>query len=55
MIDASARPIEALDELGSAHDFGWHLQNRGRHDGQWVDLAMITGWVGLIAWVLFHH
>jgi hypothetical protein len=42
-------------ELGSAHDFGWHLQNRGRRDGQWVDLAMIAAWAGLIAWVLVHH
>ncbi len=55
MTDASAGRVEALDEIGSTHDFGWHLQHRGRNDGQWVDVAMIAAWGGLIAWVLLHH
>jgi hypothetical protein len=55
MTNASAGRVEALDEMGSVHDFCWHLQNRGRRNGQWVDLAMITAWGGLIAWTLLHH
>jgi hypothetical protein len=55
MTKRSGGRVEALYEMGSAHDFGWHLQNRGRRDGQWVDLAMIVAWGGLIAWVLLHH
>jgi hypothetical protein len=55
MTNASAGRVEALDEMGSVHDFGWHLQNRGRRSGQWVDLAMITAWGSLIAWALLHH
>jgi hypothetical protein len=47
-----AERVEALDEIGSVHDFGWHLQNRGGRGGQWVDLAVITAWTGLIAWIL---
>jgi hypothetical protein len=55
MTNASAGRVEAFDEMSSVHDFGWHLQNRGRHSGQWVDLAMITAWAGMIAWALLHH
>jgi hypothetical protein len=55
MTNASAGRVEAFDEMSLVHDFGWHLQNRGRHNGQWVDLAMITAWAGMIAWALLHH
>jgi hypothetical protein len=51
----SAGRTGALDEMGPAHDFGWHLQNRGCRNGQWVDLAMIAAWGSLIAWALLHH
>jgi hypothetical protein len=55
MTNASAGCAQALDEIGSVHDFGWHLQNRGRRNGQWVDVAMIAAWGSLIAWALLHH
>jgi hypothetical protein len=57
LTNAKAGHVDALDEAstGPVHDFGWHRQNRGRRSAQWVDVAMVAAWGGLIAWVLLHR
>jgi hypothetical protein len=47
-----------VEEQGHAvkvHDFAWHRRYRGQYSAQFVDVVMVTAWLGFIAWVVFHH
>ena len=37
------------------HDFAWHRRYRGQYSAQFVDVVMVTAWLGFIVWVMFHH
>jgi hypothetical protein len=37
------------------HDFAWHHRHPGQHSAQFVDLVMVTAWLGFIVWVVFYH
>jgi hypothetical protein len=45
-----------VEEEGPAvHDFAWHRRYRGQYSAQFVDVVMVTGWLGFIVWVMFYH
>jgi hypothetical protein len=46
--------VEEQGHSVKVHDFAWHRRYRGRYSAQFVDVVMVTAWLGLIVWV-FHH
>jgi hypothetical protein len=47
--------VEEEGHSVEAHDFAWHRRHRGQYSAQFVDVVMVTAWLGFIVWVVFHH
>jgi len=47
--------VEEQGHSVKVHDFAWHRRYRGQHSAQFVDVVIVTAWLGFIVWMAFHH
>jgi hypothetical protein len=45
--------VEEQGHSVKVHDFAWHRRYRGQYSAQFVDVVMVTAWLGFIVWVVF--
>ena len=54
-VDGDVSVVEEQGHSVKVHDFAWHRRYRGQHSAQFVDVVMVTAWLGFIVWMAFHH
>jgi len=47
--------VEEQGHSVKVHDFAWHRRYRGQHSAQFVDVVIVTAWLGFIVRMAFHH